>query len=149
MAAKGSEFMALRWNEKYLVGHAEIDSQHERLFELVLCLVSARSREMQVLCAKNLFDDVREHFAFENQLMAEDDYPEAEGHLQLHKILLSKLDKMTHEIADRSLNVPKSQMEIVDWLINHMTSADVDLAAFIRASSSSTEMVHGSHPLAR
>jgi hemerythrin-like metal-binding protein len=140
--------MALRWNEKYLVGHTEIDSQHERLFELVLCLVAARSPEMQVLCAKNLFDDVREHFAFENQLMIEVGYPEGEEHLQLHKILLSKLDKMTHEIADRSLNVPQSQMDIVDWLVSHMTSADADLAAYIRAASSSAELVHSGHQLA-
>jgi hemerythrin len=120
------------WNGEILVGHAEIDAQHHGLLEIVESLLAASSHDIQVQCAKSLLDATREHLAFEELLMEQSQYAEAEGHRLQHAKVLSLLDKISHGIADRSLDAPSLQKSIVEWLITHI-STDVDLATEINS----------------
>ena len=123
--------MPLSWKESYLTGQTDIDLQHQMLFDVTARLVAARSPEMQALCAKSLYDDTRDHFEHEERLMNDTGYPELSTHRKLHQSLLRRLDEITHEIADHSLNLNKLESFITDWLITHIITADAAMANHI------------------
>ncbi len=98
--------MSLSWKDKFLVGHQGIDAQHKALFEWAGSLLSAGSREMQVMVAKGLYDHTLTHFDFEERIMVKAEYPDTESHIVQHKALLKRLTEIAHGIADRSLHIP-------------------------------------------
>jgi hemerythrin-like metal-binding protein len=122
------------WKDQYVVGHPDIDSQHKALFDSVDLLISTSSRSGQLLCAKALYDETRDHFAFEEQLMAGVDYPEVDKHKDHHRHLLSKIDTLAHQIADRSFNTMNLQRFVTEWLVNHIVTSDADLAKHLQMS---------------
>ena len=125
--------MLPRWSDTYLVGHSSMDSQHREILDYAASLVSARTSEMQVLCAKGLYDLSRAHFAHEEALMRSIQYADFDTHKEQHGRLLSRLDEIQHEIAGHQLRMNVLDTEINEWLVTHIINFDADLSAKIRS----------------
>ncbi len=125
----------LSWHERYSVGHAEIDAQHQKLFELV-----------------NLFDDVIQmgipgelnrivddlislsvaHFRFEEQLLQGADFPRLAAHRKLHEELIVQVKEMRIQMKDGGHQSMKGIVRfLADWLTNHILREDMEYKPYL------------------
>ena len=74
------------------------------------------------------------HFATEEALMIEADYPDREKHIALHRALLDK----TRQIASMSYSLVDGNdilKFLKDWWINHISSEDRKYVPYLKDSS--------------
>lgn len=126
--------MAIEWQDRYKVGDAEIDAQHQEMFSRVNTLLAATGKTGMTLAAKNLADCVREHFLYEEAVMRSMAYPELNAHVRQHRTLMSKLNAVAQLIADYSFEMPNFEAFLSAWLINHMQTLDAQLAVYVKAA---------------
>ena len=68
--------MPLEWKDAYRLGHAELDSQHEHLFQMVNLLENAHTAQEIKPLLMQLFKHTREHFELEESEMRKAGFPE-------------------------------------------------------------------------
>jgi len=110
-----------------------MDSQHRELVDCAASLVSARTFDMQMVCAKELHEQTLAHFVHEESLMRGIQYSGFEAHKEQHRYLLSRLDEIQHEIAGRQLQTNALEIEIAEWIVTHIINFDADLSAQIKS----------------
>lgn len=96
--------MTRHWQDSYKIGDAEIDAQHQKLFDLVNTLLAATDKVGLRLGAMSLFKDTREHFAQEESLMDKLKYPAIKAHVEQHNALLSRLNAVADSICKDTLS---------------------------------------------
>jgi len=125
--------MQLEWKDSYVVGHADIDSQHHELFRIVAMLVSSATHEKRVAVARSLFDHTRNHFTHEESLMRSVHFPEIDAHIAEHKVLIRRLDGLTQDIAAGALRDSDLEVFVSELLVTHMTLHDAKLSAYFKS----------------
>jgi len=126
--------MSLQWNDGYKIGDEDIDAQHQQLFKLVNTVLAAKDKGTLTNCAMALFQYTREHFAHEEQLMKRLQYPAMTAHKAQHESLISRLSEVAARIANNTLDHQVLEAFLSDWLLNHIATSDVKLAAYIHAN---------------
>ena len=124
--------MSIRWTDTYKSGHEQIDAEHQQLFELVNQFLQASDKGSLTLNAMGMFKYTREHFTHEEDLMRELGYPNIRDHVRQHNELLSRLNGIAENIANDTLDKPDLASFLSHWLLNHIGSADAELAGYIR-----------------
>jgi hemerythrin len=127
------------WNASLAVGHPVIDAQHRELFaradDLLDAMMQGRAAaEMEQLVAF-LRDYCRDHFATEEKLMAATRYPQATSHAIQHREFERQFKELLDLMGPRgatSLVVLGTKDLIGGWLVNHVGTVDVKLAAHLR-----------------
>ena len=125
--------MHLEWKDTYLIGHADIDAQHQELFKRAQDLLSATSPDGQTLSAMRLYQYTRGHFAHEEGLMRSLNYPDINTHIRQHNDLLERLTAISQDIAGGTLKKPDLEQFVTFWLLTHMATYDTLLAAYVRS----------------
>lgn len=128
--------MAIKWKDSYKIGDADIDAQHVELFEKINRLLEARDKASQTLCAMGLYQYVREHFAHEEALMRQLQYPSLKVHIELHNALVTRLNTVSLAIANETLDKAELESFLVEWTLSHIRTFDTKLAAFIKSRAS-------------
>jgi hemerythrin len=124
--------MTIRWIDAYKIGHEQIDAEHQELFKLVNQFLLANDKGSLTLSAMGMFKYTREHFTHEEDLMHDLGYPSIRDHVGQHNDLLSRLNGIAENIANDTLNKPDLESFLSHWLLNHIGSADAELAGYIR-----------------
>ena len=129
----------IHWDNVLATGHVILDTDHEHLVALFNELATnVKERKGKVVCGELLYKIVQHaqiHFAFEEQLMAEQRYPKADHHTAEHaRMVKQALRYMVKFEAD----APGSHIPLIhfpeDWLTFHILSADKELAEFLSAT---------------
>lgn len=131
--------MAVGWDPALVLGHAEIDRQHEEMFRRFAALVAAMEvgapREVELLF-DFLGEYVAGHFAAEERVMAATRYPGATVHAAAHARFVREYRELkalydengaTHGVA------VKTKIWIGDWLRTHIIGVDRALAHHLDA----------------
>ncbi|HYG88651.1 MAG TPA: bacteriohemerythrin [Azospirillum sp.] len=126
----------LAWQDGFGVGHAGIDADHRRLFELFNELVAAvhanrADSEIGIVLAE-LLDYTDRHFDREERLMREHAYPD----FAVHKIVHDTFVRQIHDV-NNALDAGGEQGAYVlgflgKWLSGHILAVDRKLGAFLR-----------------
>lgn len=124
--------MAIEWQDRYRLGDAETDAQHQTLFTLVNELLCATEKPHLMEAMANLFKHARDHFAHEEAVMRSMNYPGLQSHVEQHNTLLAKLGNASDLIANYSLTMASLESFLEAWLINHMESLDAPLVNHIQ-----------------
>ena len=126
--------MALGWTQALAVGHAEIDAQHQELFRRADRLLEAMAAGEQGV-VEGLFDFLgsyaADHFAAEERLMAETQFPGANVHRAAHERFVRDLHALRklHQDSGASTAVAiKARTWLAEWLKNHIGGTDQMLA---------------------
>jgi hemerythrin len=124
------------WNEDVAIGHPQIDDQHKQMFALAEAvtesLFSSPEQRPRDANLQALIDCTRAHFAFEEALMKELAYPEAESHANYHASLLTELETYCARVRRQSHTNPAGMVAFLwRWLAIHIHSADRELVAWI------------------
>ncbi|BCR05427.1 hemerythrin [Desulfuromonas versatilis] len=132
--------MNIYWTAELATGMELIDQQHRELFARIDRLVGAcmagKGREETGPMLEFMENYMEEHFAAEERLMADSDYPRAEFHVQEHALFRERLEVFKRELADKGSEadlLTAVNQSIVDWLFDHVCIEDRDLGAHLRA----------------
>ena len=131
--------MTVQWSASLETGIEEVDRQHRELFDRVNKLLSAfaqgRGREEIGRMLDFLGNYVVEHFAAEERIMLEHNYPGYPFHKAEHVRLTEEL---THLKEKAALEGPSVGLQIrinrtlIQWLVNHVMTVDKGMADFIK-----------------
>jgi hemerythrin len=123
--------------EDLLVGHDEIDAQHETLvrrFGDVRQAVGAADSAALGAALARLWDATVGHFATEDALMEELAYPERAAHRAAHQLFLEDLKALLREREGHGVSEEVSSWSLhrlPEWLTFHIQTNDAPLARFI------------------
>lgn len=123
----------IRWGLDYYTGLPEVDRQHEELFGLINRLHDATSDRGAVMdqAFEDLRDYVRDHFAIEEQLMAEADVDVGHyaGHRAAHAGFVARIDKLWQRHLDGRESAADELLEFLTrWLVEHILHTDRKMA---------------------
>jgi len=126
--------MAVAWNQRYSVGHPHIDAQHQQLLEHYNRFSEAcgkgKGRDEIMRLFGFLDNYVREHFAAEEKLMAQNAYPRAEAHRQRHGELTRALLRMKNQLRGDQAPITvviEAGQTLIKWVLEHIGQEDVAL----------------------
>lgn len=127
-----------QWNDRYNVGHDEIDADHRYLFKLIndfhQALTNGLSPERIATTLESLVAYTRFHFSREEGYMLARGYDAYRGHKQMHDKLIHDLEELRQrfQAGDAMVGIELSTF-LTDWLISHIMRTDTKLAAFLTA----------------
>ena len=123
--------MAIEWLDSHCLGHPEIDTQHQMLFELVNRLLAATEMVSLTDAIVKLGEYTQAHFTHEENIMRAIGYPHIEVHVEQHNTLLAKLNNVAELIANYTLDVANFKSFLTAWMLNHIETLDAQLVSFI------------------
>jgi hemerythrin len=127
----------LSWHARYLIGHAEVDAQHRKLFELVNHFGDVVQMDMPEELGR-ILDDILicsiDHFRFEEEVMEELRYPGLLEHKRQHQELVQQLQQRgVQMMAGGHLSTRSFTRFLVDWLANHILREDMMLRPYLKS----------------
>ena len=130
--------MFLEWRKDYDVGHAMIDYDHRNLCNLINALHrdtrAGLTPESVEQAYKNLVHYVEEHFAREENLFRDTDYPSSEDHIRQHR----EIEKRVRTGAELFSRYPDDfdSDDFLDflrrWLTGHILKTDQGYLPYIQ-----------------
>lgn len=143
--------MEIRWNPSMSVGEETIDSQHKKLLNQINKLVEILSSlEINMGSLREtihfLYTYIKEHFIYEEEYMAKNNFPGLEKHKEIHQKFVQFYDDLQKELKEKSTSEHFSSIEIkellkkvktylADWLVHHIKGADQEYAKYISSKS--------------
>jgi hemerythrin len=135
----GGIFMAICFDEALRTGNELIDSQHQELIARVNKLEECKPGTEKVVAAQVLgflLDYTNKHFADEEALQIESDYPLLDAHKAQHASFVKAVeeleDMLVEEEGPSEAFVAAVKSNIVDWLLNHILVWDKQVAQFVK-----------------
>lgn len=126
------------WKPEYSVGHAEIDSQHKRLFalagDLYDAMSSGKGKEVLSKTLSELVAYTKLHFATEERLMRAHHYPEYAGHKANHDALTKQVVEYQNDFETGRVGITVGLLQFLkDWLRHHIGETDRKIAIFLKS----------------
>ena len=129
------------WTQKLAIGVAAIDKQHQQLFARADALIAAMKQGRPSEEVRELVTFLKEycqaHFSLEEKLMRDGGFKGRAVHEQQHRLFTSQFEEIVEQFTVRgpSLGVTIELQDLIcSWLVNHIGSADVELAGIVGAS---------------
>jgi len=132
------------WTPALALGHEEIDSQHQELFRRVARLIEAMEAGDGARVDR-FFDFlgtyVVDHFAAEERLMIESQFPGYNVHRAAHERFIrdyQSLRKLHEDSGASAAVVVKARTWLWQWLTHHIGSTDQLLGRYLRSKAVAT-----------
>jgi len=130
----------IQWREALAVGHPNIDSDHQRLLNLINLFETADEANIE----QTLFELVqytRAHFAREEAFQRQMNFPEAAKHKVFHDDLAKESEKLLHlwettPRAGQAALILRIAPFLRGWLIDHIINEDLKMKPYLAAPSS-------------
>ena len=128
------------WKNEFNLGHAEIDSQHKKLFQIAdqlhAAMLAGQGREMLDKILSNLVDYTKLHFSTEEGLMQKHRYPEYLQHKAEHEKLTQQVVAFHQDFVAARKTVTIDLMRFLsNWLTHHIAGTDRKIAVFLKGKS--------------
>jgi len=127
------------WTPDISVGDPVIDKQHQKLLNEVNVLLSnvfSDSKDAVIYEAVAFLSEyISEHLAYEEQYMAEHNYPEIEMHKALHQGFMDQYEAFKKQLiagAPKKELLMEIEQYIGNWWMHHIRVEDKKYAEFIR-----------------
>ena len=122
----------VQWKAEYSVGDAAIDHEHEHMIKQINALYDKLAPPVNAELVESVLGeihaDIAAHFALEERLMREANYPEYQDHKADHEDLLDQIHDLMdsfYQDQEAGQNLLKSQLS--DWFGRHFSSFDARL----------------------
>jgi hemerythrin len=138
--------MAYQWGESLETGHAKIDNQHKQLISALNDIIEASQqgkgsdeifKTLDFLTGYTVM-----HFATEEKLQQQYDYPDYLIHKSYHDAFKVTVGELTKRLVDEG---PSEELigtvtkTIGEWLLNHIKGDDFRMAAFVKTRGDSND----------
>ncbi len=132
-----------KWHEKFSVAHPELDAQHRRFLETLNTLYAALQERRDPGAMRRVLDELaryaQEHFAWEEDLLREANYPRLDEQLRQHSFFRDQLAGL-----ERAFQTPGGREDLTgalhfmrDWFLHHILTADRQYMAYLRSPAES------------
>ena len=136
------EVDSLVWKDKYSIGVAEVDRQHQKLFKQVNNLIAATQQNKGRAEIKEVLEFLAqytiEHFETEEGIQQEYDYPDYNEHKEIHDNFVEQVKQAKNKIEQGkmgSADLVKLNKMVSRWLVNHVKGIDQELGKHIAQKS--------------
>ncbi len=120
------------WDERYVLGVAEMDATHRDFVELADALLIASDDEFPALFAE-LHDHTRRHFDNEGKLMKSCRFPAIGEHNSEHLRVLGELAHFSRGVAAGRLGMARNYVKgLPEWFATHLATMDSALSACLK-----------------
>ena len=128
----------LEWDPRYTVHVAEIDREHQVWFALIngvhKAVIDGAGKEILRTVLAETTQYTFSHFAHEEELMNEIDYPEREEHILAHQDLSRRAREFTDRLENgQSATMLEYLVFLSEWVKLHTTTVDRRLGAYVKA----------------
>ncbi|MBI5494613.1 MAG: hemerythrin family protein [Deltaproteobacteria bacterium] len=125
------------FDERFKVGHPEIDRQHSELFDAVNrlhdAMIAGHGRAEVARVLVFLRNYTVHHFQTEERFMRESAYPAYARHKAIHDDLTKKVLELERELGSAGGTLSIATMNFLkDWLAHHIGGEDHLLADHLR-----------------
>jgi hemerythrin-like metal-binding protein len=131
----------MQWRSTLEVGHAQIDSEHRSLVDVLNRLHAAMKQgkgkdEIEKVLVF-LKDYTVGHFKAEEALMMSHRYPGAQMHMAIHADLVKQVSELITDYRAGKTVLTGAVLDFLEaWLVKHIMSEDKLLGEFLRAKGS-------------
>lgn len=119
----------MEWKSEYEIGEPKIDTQHRKIIGLInqlgTCWVddNTYANLSEILAEMTAYS--HEHLSYEEQVLANCDYPELESHTAEHRNYIKQTAKMCMEAVRHTDKAPDQIYNfLVQWWDNHILNLD-------------------------
>ena len=124
----------LTWSEDLDTHIDIIDQQHKRIVQYINDLYDvqeALDRNKVGNVIDELVDYTVSHFAFEESLMEQAEYPFLAPHQKVHELFVKKVTKFVERFGAGEDVAPELLTMLQKWLINHIRNEDGDYSDIV------------------
>ena len=125
----------LNWDSNRDLGHDEIDAEHRFLLRLIVdfeeATIKGATKEELIALILEISKYAKFHFANEESIMAEFNYPDQSHHAHLHNELIA-------EVTEKLIQFRRDEVEpdvmfefLLNWFALHTSHEDKELVNFI------------------
>ncbi len=133
--------MAIVFDEALKTGNELIDTQHQELIARVNKLTEGCKPGTEKTVAANtlgfLLDYTNKHFADEEKLQEDNQYPLLDAHKAQHAAFVKQVEELEEMLVEEEgpseAFVEAVKKNVVDWLLNHICVWDKQVAQFVKA----------------
>jgi hemerythrin-like metal-binding protein len=134
----GESATLMTWGSQFSVNIRQFDDQHKRLIEIVNQLNDAMANGKGHGALKTILDSLIQytvtHFADEEKLMAQHQYPELEQHKKLHEELKKTAVELQKKFLGNSSALSSEVMNFLrNWLVNHIQGVDKKYGVYLNS----------------
>jgi hemerythrin len=125
------------WDEGFRLGIPKIDEEHAIFLNILNSLEDAvvHGREKQEVgkAINELMLYAYHHFAGEEKLLRDHEYPDYERHMKIHEAATAKILELADTYQANSSTARELILVLTDWLIKHIQGTDKKYAPYIIA----------------
>lgn len=126
------------WNNGYSVNIRSIDSQHQRLVEMINKLHDAMKKGESNAALSGILSDMAAytlvHFKTEEELFAKYNYPMQNKHKTEHKAFVEKVSAFIEEFKSGRKTLSLDVMNfLTQWLTTHISGEDKAYTSFLNS----------------
>ncbi|MCW8924393.1 MAG: bacteriohemerythrin [Gammaproteobacteria bacterium] len=126
----------MEWKDEYSVGIDSIDEQHKKLINLInqlqAALIYATGIEFEREALDAMVDYTKTHFAYEENMLEDNDYPGFEAHKAEHAKMIAKVESVLAEYEKEPETAMQNAVDYLqDWLIVHINGTDKEYCDYI------------------
>jgi hemerythrin len=119
----------IQWRDEYSVGIKKIDDDHKKLISLLnqfsIAYDYAMSESFERKALDELVSYTKYHFACEEKLLQEHDYPDFAAHKAQHQVMIAQVEKFVLLYNEKGHDaLDEISQFLTDWLINHINGTD-------------------------
>ncbi len=134
----------IEWDASFSVHNDAIDDQHKKWLKIFNTLhevmTDTDTSSLTTITAQSLtemYDYARNHFRFEEEYLAQLNYPDLVAHRRLHRDFENQVYRYTREIEEGKILLNTNLLKIMrQWLVEHILSEDKKYSAFARQAIS-------------
>ena len=124
------------WKNSYSLGIPSIDAQHQTLFgigaELYAAMTAGQAKTAINRILERLVQYTRSHFAHEERLMRQNNYPQFAAHKAEHDQLTAQVAAFQAELAGGRATISVQLLRFLrDWLEKHIQESDRRYAPYL------------------
>jgi len=125
----------LSWKQGYSVNEAELDSHHQKMFEILNRAYENVMNSLEVDHALPIIEELstltRCHISAEEQYMREKGYQEIDSHIVTHREFTHKIDTLRTNFRGNNLEATKELIIMLgNWLLHHVINEDWKYSEF-------------------
>jgi hemerythrin len=125
------------WNDEFRLGIRKIDEEHAIFLNILNSLEDAvaEGRENQEVgkAINDLMLYAYNHFAGEEKLLRDYEYPDYERHIKIHEAATGKILELANTHQANSGDARQLVLVLTEWLINHIQGTDKKYAPYLIA----------------
>ncbi|MCG8463908.1 MAG: bacteriohemerythrin [Xanthomonadales bacterium] len=122
------------WRDDLNTGISVIDHQHQKIVRYINTLIDSQHNEKIVFAViEELTEYTVSHFAYEEALMEQANYPFLAPHKKVHDLFISRVNQYVERFKQGEDVTDELIVMLKRWLVSHIQNEDADYVESVQA----------------